>query len=104
VMTTEERVATGLAFVLVALAIAVESVAVITMVTRVPALTEPGKADALVVVAALVAAGMCVLAVSCLRRVWRGLGGWPAAFGSYALALVALFGLLFLVFLIDVAD
>ncbi len=93
-----------MAVVLVALAIAVEFIAVITMVTRVPALTNPGTGYAMVITAGLVAAGICILALWCLRRVLDGLGGWPAAFGSYALALIALFGVLFFVFLIDVAD
>jgi len=104
VTTAEVRVATGMAVLLVALAIAVEAVAVITMISRVPALTNPGAAYAMVITAGVVAAGICVLALWCLRRVSDGLGGWPTAFGSYALAIVALFGVLFLVFLIDVAD
>jgi hypothetical protein len=57
-------------------------------------LTNPDKAYTWVAIAGTVAAGVCIVAVWNLRRVWKGCGAWSAALVSYAFALVALFGLL----------
>ena len=93
---TSRRIAIGLGGVLIALAALVGWAAVWLEDQPANLSTDPNHYG--VVTAGAFAAGFCVYALWQLREALRGQGGWLAASAWFAIALIALFVVLFVAF------
>ena len=90
---TSRRIAIGLGGTLIALAAFVVWAA--ARLEDQPASQSIDPSHKGVITAGVFAAGFCIYALWHLREVSRGRGGWPGASVSFALALIALFVVLF---------